>query len=110
MKNHFIHHPLNSEVQAIGGYYVFTKEVRLLIKEREIFYVTGCAAITNSCCGTAGCAFANVPGYILSWKERKDSNGLFISSFENITDPKIQNEIREIIKKREGINQVNFDL
>ncbi len=110
MTEYFKHQPLNIEIKSIGGYYLFTKEILIHLNNRDIIYVTGCAATDTSCCGGGGCAFANVPGYILSWKKEKDPDGLFISEVERITDPNIQNEIREIIRKNEGVTQINFDL
>jgi hypothetical protein len=108
MRSYYIHQPLNTEITSIGGRYLFIKEVRITLNNREIMYVTGCAVADTSCCGAGGCAFANVPGYILCWKGEKDSNGLFISEVEHVTDIKIQNEIRETIRKNEGITQINF--
>jgi hypothetical protein len=99
---------LNTEITSIGGHYLFTKEVRVPYNNRDILYVTGCAIFDTSCCGAGGCAFANVPGYVLCWKEKTDSNGLFISAVEHVTDIKIKHEMREIIRKNEGITQVNF--
>jgi hypothetical protein len=108
MKSYYIHQPLNTEITSVGGHYLFIKEVLITLNNRDILYVTGCAVTDTSCCGSGGCAFANVPGYILNWKERKDSNGLFISEAEHVADIIIQNEIREIIRKNESITQVNF--
>lgn len=108
MRSSFIHQPLNTEISSIGGRYILTKEVRIPLDNRDILYVTGCALFDTTCCGAGGCAYANVPGYILCWKEKRDSNGLFVSAVEHVTDIKIQNEIREIIRKNEGITQVNF--
>ncbi|MBU1181214.1 MAG: hypothetical protein ABIJ52_06480 [Pseudomonadota bacterium] len=87
-----------------------TKEVRIPLGERNVFYMTGCAAFDTTCCGTGGCAFANVPGFILSWKNKFNSDDFYVSAIEPVTDFDIQNKIREIIRKKEGINQVNFDL
>lgn len=87
-----------------------TKEVRIPLGERNVFYMTGCAAFDTTCCGTGGCAFANVPGFILSWKNKINSDDFYVSAIEPVTDFDIQNKIREIIRKKEGINQVNFDL
>jgi hypothetical protein len=110
MTGYYKHQPLNREIKSIGGYYLFTKEILIHLNRRDILYVTGCAAADTSCCGGGGCAFANVPGYILSWKTAKDPDGLYISEVEIITDPKIKNEIRERIRINEGVTQVNFDL
>ena len=108
MSRYFIHQPLNTEITSIGGHYLFTKEVRISYNNHNMLYVTGYAVFDTTCCGSGGCAFANVPGYVICWKEKSDSNGLFVSAVEPVTDIKIQNEIREIIRKNEGITQINF--
>ncbi|MFO7667673.1 MAG: hypothetical protein R6V76_13710 [Desulfobacterales bacterium] len=110
MIKNYIHQPLNCEVTSIGGYYVITKEVRIPLGERNIFYVTGYAVLDTICCGAAGCAFVNVPGFILSWKDNINPDNFYVSTVEPVTDFDIQNEIKEIVRKKEGINQVNFDL
>ncbi len=110
MTKTFIHHPLNCEIRSIGGYYVITKEVCIPLGDRKIFYMTGYAAFDTTCCGTGGCAFANIPGFVLSWKDKINPDGCSVSAIEPVTDINIQNTIRAIIRKKEGINQVNFDL
>jgi len=72
--------------------------------------MTGYAAFETTCCGTGGCAFANIPGFVLSWKDIINQDGCPVSAIEPVCDVNIQNAIREIIRKKEGINQVNFDL
>jgi hypothetical protein len=108
MTGYFIHQPLNTEITSIGGHYLLIKEVRLPFDGRDVLYVSGCAVTDTSCCGASGCAFADVPGYILAWKENKDPDGFYISSVEYVTDIATQNSIREIIKKNDGVIQVNF--
>ena len=104
----YIHQDLNQEVNAIAGYYVLTKEIRLLFHEQEVLYLTGYVVLDNSCCGSGSFYYAIVPGIIIDWKYKKDDDGLFVSRIETIRDETVQNEVRLLIQKKEMVTQVNF--
>jgi hypothetical protein len=104
----YIHPELNTEVNAIGGYYVFVKEGRLDYETDRILYHVGYAVIDSSCCGIGGTAYASVAGYIRQWRGRYDENNRPVSEIEPIRDKIIQNHIRRLITAREGVPQVNF--
>lgn len=104
----FIHHELNREVTAIGGHYVLTKEVRLPVDGREVFYLVGYAVVDNSCCGVGGMAYALVPGFILDWKSKTNDEGLAVSVVEPIHDETMQREIRRLIERKEVVHQIRF--
>jgi hypothetical protein len=105
----FVHHKIDEEVRAIGGQYTLTKEVRLPFGDREVLYITGYAVFDTSCCGSGGCGYAIVPGFIRDWKIKQSPNGQGISRVEPITEPGIRKEIREIIKQREMVQEVRFE-
>ena len=104
----FAHPELNAPVIAIGGNYVFTHEKRIPFKEREILYYIGIATFDTTCCGAGGCAYAFVPGFILSWKNNRNEKGVPVSSIELVKDPSVQDEVRALILKNEMVNQINF--
>lgn len=109
--NHVIvyhHQPLNQEIQAIGGSYILMKEVRLPLDNREVLYQVGCAMVDRSCCGTGGCGYAVVQGVIRKWQFRQDGNGLPVSEVERIEDEREEQRLRDIIRMKEGVQQVNF--
>jgi len=103
-----VHRPLDEEVTAVGGYYRFTREVRLAHQGREVLYRCGYAVFDTSCCGGGGCGYAWVPGYVLDWKAETDPEGFAVSRVEPVRDPEAQASIRDIIREREGVAQVNF--
>ncbi len=105
----FVHHKIDEEIRAIGGQYTLTKEVRLPFGDREVLYITGYAVFDTSCCGSGGCGYALVPGFIRDWKVKQNLNGQGISRVEPIRGPGIQKEIREIIKQREMVQEVRFE-
>ena len=105
----FVHYKLDEEVRAIGGQYTLTNEFRLPFGDREVLYIIGYAIFDTSCCGSGGCGYAIVPGFIRDWKIKKSQNGQEISRVEPIKDPDIRKEIREIIKQREMVQQVQFE-
>jgi hypothetical protein len=104
----FIHPVLGKEITAIGGHYVFLKEIRLALHDREVLYLLGYAVTDTSCCGLAGCAYAWVPGWLKNWKYTYDANRLPVSSIEPVRDQFHQSEIRREIQKREMVQQVTF--
>ena len=104
----FVHPELGREITAIGGHYVFVKEIRLQHRDREILYFVGYAVLDSSCCGVGGCAYALAAGFIRQWKYKRDRNDATISQVEPIRDEMIQKELRRLIQKREALCQVSF--
>lgn len=108
METEYAHQELNREVTAIGGHYLLVKEVRLPFRGREVLYLVGHAAFETTCCGAGGCAYALVPGFILSWQTRQDEEGLAVSEVESIHDPDTQQQLRRLIQKQEMVHHVSF--
>ncbi|MDY6881900.1 MAG: hypothetical protein V2J25_15565 [Desulfatiglans sp.] len=104
----YIHYDLNQEIRAIGGGYVLTKEVRLPFGDKDLFYVTGYGVIDSSCCGTGGCGYALVPGFVEQWKVRENTDGLSVSQIEAIRDKEVQEKVRSLIMEKELVQQVIF--
>ena len=105
----FVHPRLEETVTAIGGNYMFNKEVRLPYNGREVLYFAGVAVFDTTCCGSGGCGYAIVPGYIHRYQSGKNEKGLPVSCVEPITSRKSQEEIRKLVMKREMVHQVRFD-
>ena len=104
----YAHIPLNEEVQAIGGYYVLEKEVRLPYHGEEVLYVIGMSLIDSSCCGVTGGKYAIVPGYILEWQHRTNDEGLPVTEVQPIRDEQIRKEIADLIKDADFVQHVEF--
>jgi hypothetical protein len=104
----YVHKGLNQQIRSIGGHYVLVKEVRVPYQGREVLYLVGHAAFDNTCCGTGGCAYALVPGFVRSWHSNQTEDGLTISHLEPIVDADTQNEIRRLIEQLETVQQVMF--
>ncbi len=104
----YIHQELNREVTAIGGAYVLVKEARLPFDGRELLYLVGHAAFDSTCCGTGGCAYALVPGFVLAWQSRTNEEGLAVSQVEPIQDRGVQEQVRRRIEGKEVVQQVRF--
>jgi hypothetical protein len=105
----FVHPDLGREVTAIGGHYVFGKEIRMPYNGRELLYLVGYAVLDSSCCGVGGCAYVLVPGFLRQWKYEKNQDDRLISKIEPIREPSVQKDIRRLIRKREMVFQVTFD-
>lgn len=110
MTEEYIHQPLNQEVTAIGGHYLLVKEARLPFEGRQVLYLVGHAAFDTACCGVGGCAYALVPGFVLSWKHKVTTaaGGLAVSRVEPIRDRRVQQELERLIQRHDMVQQVVF--
>ena len=106
----FVHPKLGREVTAIGGHYVFGKEIRLRLpyNGREVLYFVGYAVLDSTCCGVGGTAYVLVSGYIRQWKYKKNQNDDPVSLVEPVHDQTVQKKIRNLIQKKEMVYQVTF--
>ncbi|MFB3925361.1 MAG: hypothetical protein ACE14T_04845 [Syntrophales bacterium] len=104
----YVHEDLETEVRTISGHYRFTEEKRLSFRGREVVYKVGFAVIDNSCCGTGGCRFLVIPGYVVSWKNGKSDTGLSVSEVEPITSEEERAGIRETLEKEYPFSQIDF--
>ena len=104
----FVHPVLGREVTAIGGHYVFGKEIRMPYNGRQLLYLVGYAVLDSTCCGAGGCAYVLVPGFLRQWKYKKNQEKCLISKMDPIRDPSVQKDIRRLIQKKEMVFQVTF--
>lgn len=104
----FIHPVLNEEVRSITGHYSFLKESRLTYLEREILYLTGCSLVESACCGSGGCPFAHVPGFIVRWHYRTTDDGRPVSLVEPVEAERDRQALSQMIRSAEICSQVNF--
>ncbi len=107
MTNYYTHE-LHAEVRSISGSYHLEEEGGIEIEGRKVLYALGTAAVDSACCGSYGCYFALVPGYVVQWKCKTDVAGLFISEVEPITDHSAKKKIEEILRGEKGVTQVVF--
>jgi hypothetical protein len=105
----FAHPRLGQEVTAIGGHYVFGKEIRMPFHGREILYFVGYAVLDSTCCGVGGVAYVLVAGFIQQWKLKKNQNECFVSRIQPIRDQATQEEVSRVIRKKEMVYQVSFN-
>jgi hypothetical protein len=108
MTREYIHPKMDTDIESIGGYYTFEKEAKLFYKGREVLVEFGYGILDKSCCGTAGCRFAYVAGYIISWKSKLAEDGSPVSEIQTIEDEEERSEIKDIIDLTEPHRQVNF--
>ena len=84
------------------------EEKKLRFQERQVLFARGYASVESSCCGTGGCAFVVVPGYILGWHISRNDKGEPMSEIELIRDESARQAIRKILMESEKVQQVNF--
>ncbi len=106
--NQYTHRPLGQEVRSISGYYAIDEEKRIPFQGREALIAKGCFAVDSSCCGTGGCGFVLVPGYVLQWKASTNEKGEPVSEIEPVRDDEEKQALRRLILESEQVQQVNF--
>jgi hypothetical protein len=105
----YLHQESGTEVRFIAGHYTIVEEERLAYCGRDILYVVGIAAVEGTCCGTQGCRFVNIPGYVVAWKTLLSESGMPISIVEPIEGGTEQFEIRRMLERRFPYSQINFN-
>jgi hypothetical protein len=105
----YVHQKIGEEVQALAGYYAVTDELRLKHNGREILCVIGMCAIDASCCGNRSFKYALVPGYLVTWKGKKDKLGRPVSEVEPVTDEAIKQHIEATLRDTQTIFKPNIE-
>jgi hypothetical protein len=103
-----IHQPPGTEVRCIGGHYTIIEEGRLNHRGRTLLYWVGVAVVDSSCCGTGGCRFVHVPGYVTAWRNRIRPDGIAVSAVEPIADRKDRKIIKALLDRQFPHSQVSF--
>ncbi|PKN34319.1 MAG: hypothetical protein CVU61_09065 [Deltaproteobacteria bacterium HGW-Deltaproteobacteria-19] len=103
-----VHLELDQVFEFISGSYSLVEEGRLPYKGREVLYAVGVASLDRSCCGSGGCRFLRVPGYLLRWQYRTGEAGRPVSRVEPILDESERTEIRRLLERAFPHSQVNF--
>lgn len=104
----YVHQELGQEVTFLSGYYVPLNEFRLEHNGKEVLCVTGVSAIENACCGSGGCAYAIVPGYVVSWQSGKNEAGLPVSVVEPVKDGAARQDIAARLRETESVGSIDF--
>jgi len=103
----FVNPMLNEVVEAIGGYYLFTKEDSLDHGKGKITYFVGHAVTDRACCGLTGCGYAVVPGHLVSTRYSTDKENRIISLVDPVCEDLFE-EVAKTIRLKEGVSQVIF--
>jgi len=101
-------HELNEEIRFLAGGYVFEREGWIEKDGKQVLYAVGHAFVDRACCGTWGCRYAFVPGYMIQHQVRKNERGLWVSEVEPIVEESSKQEIVRILKEKEYVQQVQF--
>jgi len=105
----YTHPQLDAQVTAIGGTYVFTGEQTMVFKDERLLVFTGHAVMDTACCGAGcGCTYALVPGFIDTYRYRKNSDGRWLSRVRYIRDAATREFITAMVISRSGVQQVQF--
>jgi hypothetical protein len=105
----YVHQKIGEEVQALAGYYTVTDEIRLKHNGREVLCIIGICIIDGSCCGNRSFRYALVPGYIVTWKGKKDKLGRTVTEVEPVTDQAIKQHIQATLQDTQIIFKPNIE-
>jgi len=108
MNTQYVHQQLGKDVESFAGYYTTLEENRLPYNGKEVLYVVGQATVESSCCGKGSFRYAQVPGYVVSWKERKSETGMPITTVEPIQDDDVREYIRQALEEKYATLQIEF--
>jgi hypothetical protein len=114
MTREYVHQALNTELTVPSGYYILFKELRLPFDGREVLCVTGVGVLECSACtgfsivAGRGGEYALVPGYILTWKARRNDEGLPVSEVAPVADEAARQAIAQTIRHDEHIPNIEF--
>jgi len=97
MTREYVHAELGSEVHALSGYYVAQEEKRIVYNSKEVLCLIGDYVTEGFCCGKSESSYAQVAGYIVNWKSKKDAHGTPISEVEPITNEKEKREASSFV-------------
>ena len=105
----YIHIEPGKENPAIAGYYEVERELRLPLDDKEILCIVGYVCWDKSCCGTGGCRYLSVPGYLLEYKTDIDKEGRPVSKVQRITSEEEQKKIRALLRQKiRNIQLIDF--
>ncbi|MFC2058642.1 hypothetical protein ACFLTS_03230 [Chloroflexota bacterium] len=109
MLSEYVHLELGQEVNALAGYYIPLKELRLKHDGKEFLCVLGTSTVDASCCGNFNnCAYAIVPGYVVAWQNKKNKAGLPVSEVEPVIDEEAKREIAKSVREIENVGLIDF--
>lgn len=104
----YTHKALGEEIHSVAGYYVLEEEKRVSFRGRDLLVVRGSMVVDSSCCGSGGCGFVHVAGYVVAWKTLRSPTGEAVSQVMPVRDEAEQEEIRKWISEQERVSQVQF--
>ena len=104
----YTHAAIGREIEAIGGHYVVESEDRLAFEGRDVLVARGYMVIDRSCCGTGGCGFALVPGYVVCWQGSLNEEGDVVTEVEPVREEREKEDLRRLMLRSERVQQVVF--
>ncbi len=104
----FTHPRLNEPVESISGHYEYIEESTVKAGSRTLLYFTGYSITDRSCCGTGGCGFIFIPGYLVKWHNHINDTGEMISTVEPVPAGKEREAIKKLFQHSELHRQIIF--
>jgi hypothetical protein len=103
----YIHKEIGQEINSISGYLTLLEEIRLNHQGRDLLCIIQVGVVDNACCGSGGCLFVEVPGYLLGDTE-KDGNGQRVSRVMPVEDEEEKKAITAALNKIYPYSQIYY--
>ncbi len=98
----YTHPVLGEEVEAVAGYYLPQRELRLRYGGREVPGVIGRVSVEASCCGARDWAYARVSGYVDRWHYARAASGQPVSAVTPLTGKAARQAVRALVTAEAG--------
>lgn len=104
----FTHPRLNEPVESISGHYEYIEESTVKEGSRTLLFLTGYSITDRSCCGTGGCGFIFIPGYIVKLHHQSNDKGDMVSTVAPVPAGEKREEIKQLFQHSELHRQIIF--
>lgn len=99
---------MNEPVESISGHYEYIEESTVKAGSRILLYFIGFSITDRSCCGTGGCGFIFIPGYIVKLHHQANEKGNMISTVEPVPAGEERDAIKLLFQHSELHRQIIF--
>jgi hypothetical protein len=104
----YVHETPGTEIYSISGRYSIIEEGTMTHSGRVLLYRVGIATIDNACCGSGGCRFIHVSGYVKAWQHHVRPDGLPVSLVECVSGKHERKRIEALLHQQFPHSQVVF--
>jgi hypothetical protein len=95
-------------VRAVAGWYEIQSEETIDVDGQPVAYVIGRAVMDSACCGSWGCRFAIVIGFVKSRPAHGEESELYGLEPVPVSGEKWRRRVSKVIAMAEDVEQIQF--